>query len=136
MNPIGPKYRVLYAEDDPDDRFILQESFVRYAGEVDLLVFVDGSGVMDFLSSLPPAVELPRLLILDINMPRLGGKQVLATLRDTPHFRQLPVVLLTTSSWREDKDFAASANAYFHSKPNSVEKIHALVDSFMEIIRG
>jgi len=97
---------VLAAEDDPNDASLLRRAFTR-AGVTAPLHFVrDGREAIDYLLGVPPfdnraVYPLPTLVLLDVNMPRLSGLEVLAWLRREPSLVSLPVVILT-SSWEVD----------------------------------
>lgn len=109
------KKLILYAEDDSDDRFIFENSFEPYKNEVKILLFNDGLDLITFLRT--SIEEKPCLIVLDINMPRLDGKDALRVLRALPQYSAIPVVLLTTSSSPKDKFFAQHFNAGFITKP-------------------
>ena len=109
------KKLILYAEDDSDDRFIFEDSFEPYRSEIKILVFNDGLELINFLKESNN--ERASLIVLDINMPRLDGKDALRILRELPHYAKIPVVLLTTSSSTVDSLFAKHFNADFITKP-------------------
>ncbi len=109
------KKLILYAEDDVDDRLIFENSFSQNSAEVDIHIFNDGLELLHYLKA--ESYLQPSLIVLDINMPRLGGKDALRILRDMPSFSKVPVVLLTTSSSPVDRFFAQHFNAAFITKP-------------------
>ena len=86
-----------------------------YKDEVKLLLFNDGLELISFLRTSGEAT--PALIVLDINMPRLDGKDALRILRDLPKYSAIPVVMLTTSSSAVDSYFAKLYNAGFITKP-------------------
>src|SRR6185436_18985237 len=94
--------KVLVAEDDPSDAFLLQRAFAA-SGVPAVLHFVrDGQEAIDYLGGEAnyanrEAHPLPDLLLLDLKMPRLNGFDVLAWLRQQPGLRRLPVTVLTSS---------------------------------------
>ncbi|RPI30111.1 MAG: response regulator [Chloroflexota bacterium] len=98
---------VLIAEDDPDDRLLVGEA-LNISGEKCEHYFVeDGRELIDYLcglgkyqdSALSPR---PDLILLDLNMPRLNGRQALKQIKALPNLARIPVVVLTTSSSPED----------------------------------
>ncbi len=118
------KKLILYAEDDSDDRVIFESSFSQNTDEVDIQIFNDG---LELLHHLRAESDLqPHLIVLDINMPRLGGKDVLRILRDMPPYAKIPVVLLTTSSSPVDRFFAQHFNAEFITKPMDEKEMHTI----------
>lgn len=121
--------QVLVAEDDPDDRLLLEEAFAEARVPVRLRFADDGEHLLELLQRAvrPRAPEaLPVLVLLDLNMPRLDGREALRAIRTHHRLRHLPVILLTTSSSRDDVndcyDLGASS---FITKPVSFD---ALVD--------
>lgn len=109
------KKLILYAEDDQDDRFIFENCFAQYKNDVDVQLFNNGLEILNYLKK---GSDLrPNLIVLDINMPQLDGKDALRILRDMPAYTTIPVVLLTTSSSPVDRYFAQHYNAGFITKP-------------------
>ncbi len=110
---------VLYAEDDPDDR-LLAELAHRDSGATSPLIFVsDGAEALEYLRGTErhqarAGTDRPAMLLLDLNMPGMGGLETLAAIRADPLLRRMPVVILTTSSAIEDIDrsYDAGANSY------------------------
>lgn len=127
---------VLYAEDDPDDQLLASMAH-RVSGAPGPLVIVgDGAEAIDYLRGTGRQVDRaaaahPALLLLDLNMPTMGGLETLAIIRADPRLRRLPVVMLTTSGAVEDIDrcFDAGANAYV-VKPSAYAR---LVEVFNQI---
>jgi CheY-like chemotaxis protein len=116
--------RILLVEDLSSDAVLLREA-LRDAGLGDELVLAaDGQEALDILLSGDP---LPQLLLLDLNLPRVSGRDVLDRVRAEPRLRELPVVVLTTSISPADVAFAYShrANAYVR-KPNGFEALSAV----------
>ena len=125
--------RILLAEDDPEDRFLIQRAWRKAGGQAALLEVEDGAGLLDYLKgrgdySNREHYPLPALVLLDLNMPRLDGREVLAELRADPGLRGMPVVVLTTSEHEQDvrNCYRAGANAYL-VKPTDFD---ALVEQF------
>lgn len=129
---ITPKNIVLYADDDPDDLQLVQEAFAEYAKDVEVITVEDGRQALTYLKSLSDADALPCLIILDVNMPNLDGKQVLSKLRGMERFKEVPVVLFTTSSLPSDKSFATAFNAGFITKPLNLKQMELITDQFIE----
>jgi len=109
------KRLIIYAEDDADDRFVFEHVFEDHQHKFDIRFFKDGLELMNFLSE--HSHHTPSLIVLDINMPRLNGKETLRHLRAEPKFRNTPVVFLTTSSSQQDIDFGKRFNAALITKP-------------------
>lgn len=129
---MSTKNVVLYADDDYDDIQLVTEAFVNYSNNVDLLNFADGLEVLSFLKNLPPDESTPCLIILDINMPRLDGKETLIKIREMNRFKDVPAILFTTSSLKQDKEFASKYNAGFLTKPIDFNQMDIIAGKFIE----
>jgi len=110
---------ILVAEDDADDRYLLEMAF-RDNGYQEKILFVkDGDEVISTLIGLPPD-ELPQLVVLDLNMPRKGGKQTLREIRANRMYDSIPVIILSTTNIPEEKAACANIGAMlFLTKPSN-----------------
>lgn len=131
MTNIPPKHIVLYADDDPDDLALVQDAFAQYADNVEVVTASDGFEALSYLTGLDPFEPAPCLIILDINMPRLNGKETLQKIRNLQRFEGIPVVLFTTSSFPLDKDFATRHAAGFITKPLDARQIKVITEQFV-----
>ena len=122
---------VLLVEDDPGDVLMTKEAFEHYKLRNVLHVVTDGEQALHFLRRTGGYADAPRpgLILLDLNLPRLDGLEVLAELKADPALKVIPVVILTTSQAQQDvlRSYVLHANAYV-SKPVDFE-------TFMEVIR-
>lgn len=100
--------RVVLAEDDEDHALLLQRALRRYARPIDVTVARDGQAALDVLRA---CAVLPGLLLLDINMPKLTGLEVLAVVKDDPLLQGIPTVMLTTSGRNEDREASLARGA-------------------------
>jgi CheY-like chemotaxis protein len=87
---------------------------------------------LSYLASLDHFDPAPCLIILDINMPRLDGKEALKKIRTMPRYAEIPVVLFTTSSYTLDREFARQNKAGFITKPLDVRQIESIADQFVQ----
>ena len=119
---------ILLVEDNPDDAELTRIAFAEAGGEYDLRVVADGAAAVAYLQRCTPA-ELPALVLLDLNLPKLNGREVLQAIRAEPATRSLPVVVLTTSAEPFDVDavYELGANSYIQ-KPVEFER-------FVEAVR-
>lgn len=119
---------ILLADDDPGDqeltRRALQEDVVR----ADLRVVCDGAEALDYLLrrgqyEAPEQSPRPDLILLDLNMPKVSGRQVLERLKEYPELDHIPVVVLTTSSQEEDilRSYDLGCNSYI-TKPVNLNR--------------
>ena len=101
---------ILYVDDDTDDCHILAESFAETPNLPGLICAGDGEAALGYLSSIS-GTALPSLIILDLNMPKLDGRQTLNHLKSDPHLADIPVVILSTSSNRTDREACVKLGA-------------------------
>lgn len=125
---------ILVAEDDEDDRMLMQDALEENRLSNDLHFVGDGEELMEYLHrtgkySDPNTSPRPSLILLDLNMPRKDGREALKEIKADPELRQIPIVVLTTSKAEEDilrtYDLGVSS---FIAKP-------VVFDSMVEIIK-
>lgn len=123
--PAGPvrPITILMAEDDPDDRLLTTEALAENRLANDLHIVNDGVELLDYLYRRGPYAELadsprPGLILLDLNMPKMDGREALLAIKADPELRTIPVVVLTTSRAEEDiiESYQIGASSYI-SKP-------------------
>jgi chemotaxis family two-component system response regulator Rcp1 len=128
----GMNIEVLLVEDSPGDVRLTQEAFHGANPAIHLNVATDGVEAMAFLNNEGAYVEAPRpdLILLDLNMPRMDGRQVLAQIKQNGVLRTIPTVILTTSDAEADveKSYQLAANCYLR-KPVELEVFERLVRS-------
>ncbi len=129
---VPPLNLIVYADDDPDDVQLLKDSFQQYANKVDVATFSDGIQTLSYLQNFTPVDPLPCLIILDINMPRLDGKELLKQLRQYPRFEKVPVVLFSTSSLEADREYASKYKAGLLTKPIDIRQMEIITDQFID----
>lgn len=126
------KRLVLYADDDADDRTLIKEAFDEFSSFIELLTFKNGEELLQYVTKLTPFQPQACLIILDVNMPGMDGKQTLRKLRELDDCKSLPVVLFTTSTLPSEIAFAKAYDAGFVTKPLHAQQIHLIVDQFIE----
>jgi CheY-like chemotaxis protein len=119
----GSAITILIADDDEDDRLMLRDALREARLENDLRFVTDGAELMDYLHgrgphAAPGAAPRPGLILLDLNMPRMDGREALAAIKQDPGLRSIPVVVLTTSKDEQDvaRAYALGVNAFI-TKP-------------------
>lgn len=122
---------VLYADDDSDDIEFVRESFNKFAKNVAFISFSNGLELVKYLKSHGKA-QHPCLIMVDINMPVMNGKETLVKIREMKHFDNVPVILFSTSSLPSDKNYAAKHNAGFVTKPLNYQQMDIIVDQLLE----
>ena len=128
--------RVLLVEDSPGDVRLTRDAFREANSSVQLHVAADGVEAMAFLRREDPFMRAPRpdLILLDLNLPRMDGREVLAYIKKDHSLKLIPTVILTTSDAEADiiVSYKLQANCYF-SKPVELdvfEKIVATINDF------
>ncbi|MFL5808331.1 MAG: response regulator [Flavisolibacter sp.] len=125
------KHVILYAEDDADDLFMVQQALEKFDHTIHLTHAINGFDAIRQLNELHDAKSLPCLVILDINMPGMDGKETLIRIRQNEAFLKLKVVLFTTSSGDLDKSFAKKWGAEFITKPIVYSELEVLARTFL-----
>jgi len=126
---------VLLVEDSPGDVRLTQEAFRAANPAIRLHVAVDGVEALQFLDQQGVFADAPRpdLILLDLNLPRMDGRQVLQLIRGNASLKTIPTVILTTSNAEIDihQSYSLHANSYL-SKPVQLDAFEALVKSINE----
>ncbi len=139
MNTLHKKnMSILIAEDDPDDRLLIKEAFEENK-IANLFHFVgDGEELLEFLYRQGPFAELvndplPALIILDLNMPRVDGREILEVLKSHHKFKTIPIVTMTTSNDEADMRhcYENGANAYV-VKPSNFKQLSKIISAISE----
>jgi CheY-like chemotaxis protein len=113
-----PKHRiVLCVDDDPDDQILVKETIKELNPSLEVTSALNGVEALQFLDGAKERGELPSLVILDINMPLMDGKQTLTQIKKDPILSEVPVVMFTTSSSPLDKLFCEKHGVKFVTKP-------------------
>jgi two-component system, chemotaxis family, response regulator Rcp1 len=123
---------VLLVEDSPGDVRLTREAFKDAKVHINLHVASDGAEAMDFLNHEGKHANAPRpdLILLDLNLPKKDGREVLGEVKESPALKSIPVVILTTSASDADilRSYRLHANCYI-TKPVGLE-------GFLEVVRS
>jgi CheY-like chemotaxis protein len=140
--PAGQPIEVLLVEDDPGDVLLIREAFEFNKVHNNLHVVSDGEQALAYLrrEGEHAGANRPDLVLLDLNLPRKDGREVLAEVKQDDDLRTIPIVVLTTSEAEEDvlKSYQLHANAYV-TKPVDFERFVSIVrqidDFFVSVVR-
>ena len=125
--------RILWVDDDQDDlmlvRQVLQEVNTRY----DIIEVNNGRAALDFLEGERTKKKLPALIILDMNMPVMNGRETLALIKSDPELKKIPVVVFTTSSSQMDKLFCKRFDVEMITKPPTYDKLSKAIQKMLSI---
>ena len=127
------KRKVLLAEDDKDDQRFFNE-FLKHRMDIILMPIADNGEVLfEILEDITESTDLPHLIILDQNMPKLNGLQALRLLKTDSRYAHIPVSIYSTYTDEElIKNGFASGACHVISKPVSKEGYHQMIDKLFE----
>ena len=128
------KHIILYAEDDLDDLDMIRLAFEKH-DDIEIVHAHDGNEAIDYLNNIGKDHRLPCLIILDINMPGMDGRQTLLHIKESDTFKHVPVVMFTTSNSPMDIEFARKHGADFVTKPLRFDEIENLAIQFTDRCR-
>jgi len=139
---MGKPVQILLVEDNPGDVRLTKETLRDAKVKINLRVVGDGVEAMAFLRQEGKYAGAPRpdIVLLDLNLPRKDGREVLAEMKQDPDFKRIPVVVLTTSYAEKDilKSYNLHANAYV-TKPLDLEQfakiVKAIEDFWFTIVK-
>jgi CheY-like chemotaxis protein len=142
MTSDGRAIEILLVEDDPGDELITREAFEHNKLKNNLHVAHDGEEGLDFLYKRGAYADAPRpdLILLDLNLPKYDGRQLLEKVKSDPDLSRIPIVVLTTSSAEEDilRSYELHANAYV-TKPVDLDQfinaVRQIDEFFIQVVR-
>lgn len=126
------KPTILYAEDDVDDFESLDDAIHQLSDKYRLVHALNGTEVIEKMQS-ELATHHPCMIILDLNMPIMGGKEVLNWLKTDPRFEDIPVMVFTTSSREEDMKLCQSHRCSFFRKPTLYRDLLHIAQTMIDI---
>ncbi|MFD6424840.1 response regulator [Streptomyces sp. NPDC060198] len=134
MNGLAPRrsYTVLLVEDDVADAMLIEEALIERGMARGINRVDDGVSALEYLRD--PAKDRPDLIVLDLNMPRMNGRELLGVLKNDEQLSSIPIVVLTTSAAPDDVQdaYTQHANAYVTKPVNLDDFVHTVqsIDSF------
>lgn len=123
---------ILLIEDDIDDVDLLKEALNDNKVPYQMEVIMEGDKVHNYLK----AVEtLPELIVMDLNLPKVSGKEILLELKSSFTFTEIPIIVLTTSSAKEDIDYCNSMGIRkYITKPATIDGWNAAIHSIINVV--
>jgi two-component system, response regulator len=129
MSPSARPNVILLADDDPDDLEMTQRALAKNNMDAEIYTVRDGEELLDFLNHrgacAPPARSpTPSLILLDLNMPKMDGREALAKIKSDPKLSRIPVVVMTTSTADQDiaRAYELGSNSFI-SKPITLNEL-------------
>ncbi len=138
----GKPIEILLAEDNPGDVRLTEKALKEGKVLNNLSVVKDGVEAMDFLNKKGKYTDAPRpdLILLDLNLPKKNGREVLTEIKDDPNFKRIPVVILTVS--KDEQDIIESYNLYancYITKPVDLDQfinvVRSIEDFWLSIVK-
>lgn len=136
----APPFHILLVEDLPADALLVRTALEEGRFYCSLDVVEDGEQALAYLHGEIPGAKRPDLVLLDLNLPRLNGREVLRAMKDDADLRLIPVVVLTTSDVERDVEASYSLGAVgFVTKPLDVaeffQAVHAIENYWFTVVR-
>jgi len=125
---------ILYIDDDPDDLFIFSESIESIYPKAIMLIAQSAEKGLERLKDLEASENSSqlRLIIIDMNMPKMDGRETLKEIRKNTFWVNIPIVIFTTSSYPQDIEFCKNYGADYVTKPISYESLKEVVKQLLK----
>lgn len=124
---------ILCVDDDPDDREMIHDVLKATDPRLQVVEASDGREALDYLRSQEGLAHPPSLIILDMNMPRLSGRETLAILKSEAETESIPVVVFTTSNADADNAFCSRFGVEMITKPPTYDELKSVVQRFLTL---
>lgn len=117
--------KILLIEDDSDDIELLKDALDSHGLTYSIDIVTDGGKALDYIRNCK---KCPDIIILDFNLPKVHGREIILEIKSVSSFKKIPLLILTTSSAREDIDFAYKNGAdKYLTKPTDIKQINEMV---------
>jgi CheY-like chemotaxis protein len=129
------KNTILCADDDLDDLQMMREILMKNNKDYLIVEVGNGKEALNYLTKAKKIDQLPALVILDINMPVLDGKETLALIKNSDEFKKIPVVVFTTSDSELDRMYCKRFNTEMITKPPTFSTLEATIVKLLGFMR-
>lgn len=126
------KHTILWADDDADDLQMMREILINTKGNYKIVEVQNGKEALEYLKQAKKEEGLPCLIILDINMPVLDGKETLSILKTNEEYKSIPVVVFSTSESEMDKMFCQKFGTELVTKPPSFHSLSVALNKLLK----
>ena len=127
-----PGQFILCVDDDDDDHFLLKSAIKEVDPDMQTMEFHNGAQALKYLKEARDEHALPCVMVLDINMPVMDGKETLKRIKADPELSHVQVVVLTTSASRTDKEYFASLGVEMYTKPVKGQELTRIAELFIQ----
>ena len=124
---------ILWADDDPDDIAIIRDVLQDINSSFQLIAVPNGQKALDYLQQVTQSSSLPCLIVLDMNMPVLSGRDTLAILKKQPQYNNVPMVVFTTSNSPLDRLFCQCYHVEMFTKPTSYNALKEIIPKLLRL---
>ena len=125
---------ILYVDDDTDDQVLLAEAIKTASPDMDVVLAGNGLEALSFLAEKKNKCEnLPCLIVLDLNMPFLDGKETYLRLRSDSNLQNIPVIVFSSSERPGDKDLFNGFGIEYFTKPSNYSYMNQIVHHMIEV---
>jgi CheY-like chemotaxis protein len=125
------KPKILFVDDDPDDLEFYGESMLKVLPELQIVEMPNGIKALEYLRQINDKILLPCLIVLDVNMPLMSGKETLSEIRKIHGLESIPVVIFSTASNPAEKDFFKKFEVEFFTKPSSFSEMQVIAQKLV-----
>ena len=122
---------ILLIEDDIDDVDLLKDALSDNNVNYQMEVIMEGDKVVNYLETIN---TLPEIIVMDLNLPKTSGKEILFEIKTSSPFTEIPIIVLTTSSSKDDIDYCTQMGiSKFITKPSTIEGWNTTIDSIVNV---
>ncbi len=123
--------RIFLIEDDADDIELLEVSLKDNQVDYNIEVVMEGDKVLDYIKNCQ---NLPHVIVMDFNLPRVHGREIIKQIKANNEFRNIPLIVLTTSTAKEDIEYSYQMGAdSFITKPTTIQGFNATVGMIVQL---
>jgi CheY-like chemotaxis protein len=127
-------YPLIIVDDDEDDRFLWEQVFLQTEWRDQALLIDSGESLFSYLSALPSGVSLPAVILLDYNMPRYNGEEVLRQIRSRPEYNNIKIVFYSSGmSTSLQKQLAPLHPTAYYRKPGNSKEFLQLATNLYQL---
>lgn len=131
LPPMNKPLDILLIEDDIDDVDLLKEALDDNGVNYKINVIMEGDKVTGYLNAV---AHVPRVIVMDLNLPKADGREILQAIKNSGSFVTVPIVVLSTSSSKEDMDFCYKMGIkQFITKPATIEGWNATIKTIVDV---
>ncbi len=126
---------VLIADDDADDTEMLTAVLKELESGLNVIVVDNGKGVMEQLEKVPASANVPCMLVMDMNMPRMDGRETVVAIKNHEDFKNMPLLLSSSSKNKTDELFAEKWGVRYFQKPDTMQGLRELAQIIIAMCR-